>query len=121
MQHLNPVATSYSYERIQLYVFSLLVAGSSSVRRVAQLSRHFPHLKCESVRGNLNTRLRKLQEGDKYAGLVLAAAGIHRMGWDVDLVSSFSLLSKYPLEGGIYPNNSRDVYFYIYWVSAYMG
>ncbi|KAF2350597.1 Porphobilinogen deaminase N-terminal, partial [Trinorchestia longiramus] len=57
------------------------VLGSSSVRRVAQLRRHFPHLQFESVRGNLNTRLNKLISSHHYAGLVLAAAGVHRMGW----------------------------------------
>ena len=60
------------------------VVGTSSLRRVAQLKRNFPELKFESVRGNLNTRLRKLDEGDggvSYDALVLATAGLDRMGW----------------------------------------
>lgn len=60
------------------------VVGTSSLRRVAQLKRNFPGLKFESVRGNLNTRLRKLDEGDsgiRYDALVLATAGLDRMGW----------------------------------------
>jgi hydroxymethylbilane synthase len=57
------------------------VLGSSSLRRVAQLGRKFPHLSFSDVRGNLNTRLRKLDEGGKYDGLVLAVAGLERMGW----------------------------------------
>ena len=60
------------------------VVGTSSLRRIAQLKRNFPGLKFESVRGNLNTRLRKLDEGDgkiTYDALVLATAGLHRMGW----------------------------------------
>jgi len=58
------------------------VIGTSSVRRIAQLKRKFPHLRFADVRGNLNTRLRKLDEGELYSGLVLAAAGITRLGWN---------------------------------------
>lgn len=60
------------------------VVGTSSLRRVAQLKRNFPALKFESVRGNLNTRLKKLDEGSggvAYDALVLATAGMDRMGW----------------------------------------
>ncbi|KAK4325711.1 hypothetical protein Pmani_003654 [Petrolisthes manimaculis] len=57
------------------------VIGTSSVRRAAQLKRKFPNLRFESVRGNLNTRLRKLDTADDYAALILAAAGVLRMGW----------------------------------------
>uniref|UniRef100_UPI0035902906 porphobilinogen deaminase-like n=1 Tax=Myxine glutinosa TaxID=7769 RepID=UPI0035902906 len=58
------------------------VIGTSSPRRVAQLRRLYPHLVFKDVRGNLNTRLRKLDaEGGPYAALVLAAAGLIRMGW----------------------------------------
>ena len=57
------------------------VLGTSSLRRIAQLSRHYPHLQFENIRGNLNTRLRKLDDDNKYDGIVLAAAGIERLGW----------------------------------------
>ena len=60
------------------------VVGTSSLRRIAQLKKHFPSLIYENVRGNLNTRLRKLDEGDgdiKYDALVLATAGLERMKW----------------------------------------
>lgn len=57
------------------------VIGTSSLRRSAQLKRTFPHLIIEDVRGNLNTRLSKLDNGDKYNALILAAAGMERMGW----------------------------------------
>ncbi|XP_014678106.1 PREDICTED: porphobilinogen deaminase-like [Priapulus caudatus] len=57
------------------------VVGTSSLRRVAQLRRAFPHLRFDDVRGNLNTRLRKLDDGATYDALVLAAAGLERMGW----------------------------------------
>ncbi|XP_071529404.1 porphobilinogen deaminase isoform X1 [Panulirus ornatus] len=57
------------------------VIGTSSLRRSAQLKRRFPDLMFESVRGNLNTRFRKLDSADDYAALILAAAGVVRMGW----------------------------------------
>ena len=58
--------------------FSLPV-GTSSLRRELQLACLFPQATFESVRGNLQTRLRKLDEG-LYGCLVLAAAGLHRLG-----------------------------------------
>ena len=61
----------------------LVCSGTSSLRRAAQLKRHFPHLEIQDVRGNLNTRLRKLdEEGGTYAALVLAVAGVRRMNWE---------------------------------------
>ena len=57
------------------------IIGTSSLRRIAQLKRNFPGLEFKTVRGNLNTRLRKLDEGDDYDALVLATAGLVRMGW----------------------------------------
>lgn len=58
------------------------VIGTSSLRRAAQLQRKFPDFKFESIRGNLNTRFKKLDEDDKYDAIVLAEAGLRRMGWD---------------------------------------
>lgn len=57
------------------------VIGTSSLRRTAQLSKKYPHLKVENIRGNLNTRLKKLDELGKYQAIVLAAAGLIRIGW----------------------------------------
>ncbi|KAJ1912742.1 porphobilinogen deaminase, partial [Tieghemiomyces parasiticus] len=58
------------------------VVGTSSVRRIAQLRRQFPHLTFADVRGNLNTRLRKLDDPQgTYDALILAVAGMRRMGW----------------------------------------
>jgi len=54
--------------------------GTSSLRRSAQLRKVRPDLVIESVRGNLDTRLRKLDEG-QYDAIVLAAAGLRRLGW----------------------------------------
>ncbi len=55
--------------------------GTSSLRRVAQFRALRPDLVIESVRGNLDTRLRKLDEG-RYDAIVLAAAGLKRLGWE---------------------------------------
>lgn len=54
------------------------VVGTSSLRRQSQLQARFPHLKIESLRGNVQTRLRKLDEG-QYAAIILAAAGLIRL------------------------------------------
>ena len=54
--------------------------GTGSVRRVAQLRRLFPGARFMPIRGNLETRLRKLDSGEHDA-LVLAAAGLHRLGF----------------------------------------
>lgn len=55
------------------------VVGTSSLRRLAQLRHHFPHLEFKDIRGNLNTRLAKLDAGE-YDALILAVAGLHRLG-----------------------------------------
>ncbi|BAZ15703.1 porphobilinogen deaminase [Calothrix sp. NIES-4071] len=55
------------------------IIGSSSLRRLAQLRHHFPHLEFKDVRGNLNTRLAKLDAGE-YDALILAVAGLERLG-----------------------------------------
>jgi len=55
------------------------IVGTSSLRRQSQLQARFPHLRIESLRGNLQTRLRKLDEG-QYAAIILAAAGLIRLG-----------------------------------------
>ncbi|MEL6326982.1 MAG: hydroxymethylbilane synthase [Cyanobacteria bacterium J06626_23] len=55
------------------------VIGTSSLRRLAQLRHHFPHFTFKDIRGNLNTRLRKLDEG-QYDAIILAVAGLQRLG-----------------------------------------
>jgi hydroxymethylbilane synthase len=54
------------------------VVGTSSLRRLAQLRHHFPHFSFKDVRGNLNTRLKKLDDGE-YDALILAVAGLERL------------------------------------------
>ncbi len=55
------------------------IVGTSSLRRLAQLRYHYPHLVFKDVRGNVITRLEKLDSGD-YDCLILAAAGLGRLG-----------------------------------------
>ncbi|MFY9327247.1 MAG: hydroxymethylbilane synthase [Georgfuchsia sp.] len=55
------------------------VVGTSSLRRESQLRERYPHLVVTSLRGNLDTRLRKLDGGD-YDAIILAAAGLTRLG-----------------------------------------
>lgn len=55
--------------------------GTSSLRRRSQLRHLRPDLEVVDLRGNLNTRLAKLDSGD-YDAIILAAAGVHRLGWE---------------------------------------
>jgi len=57
--------------------------GTSSMRRSAQLRRARPDLEIKPLRGNLQTRLRKLNQGD-FDAIVLAKAGLERMGLDIE-------------------------------------
>ncbi|UBF27688.1 hydroxymethylbilane synthase [Kovacikia minuta CCNUW1] len=57
------------------------VIGTSSLRRLAQLRHHYPHFTFKDVRGNLNTRLAKLDSGE-YDALILAVAGLQRLGME---------------------------------------
>ena len=58
------------------------VIGTSSLRRRAQLHRFRSDLDIIDLRGNINTRMRKLREG-VYDGIILAEAGLVRLGWDI--------------------------------------
>ena len=55
------------------------VVGTSSLRRESQLRARFPHLQVQPLRGNVQTRLRKLDEG-AFTAIILAAAGLKRLG-----------------------------------------
>jgi hydroxymethylbilane synthase len=54
------------------------IIGTSSLRRLAQLRHHYPHLEFKDIRGNVNTRLAKLDAGE-YDGIILAVAGLQRL------------------------------------------
>lgn len=63
--------------------------GCASLRRKLQLERLYPGIRVEPVRGNLQTRLRKLDEG-QYSALILAAAGLKRLGIEKRISRFFS-------------------------------
>ena len=54
--------------------------GTSSLRRAAQMRHLRPNVQVQDIRGNVDTRLRKLDEG-RYDAILLASAGLHRLGW----------------------------------------
>lgn len=74
------------------------VVGTSSLRRTVLLHALRPDLKIEALRGNLDTRLRKLDEG-QYAGIVLATAGLKRLGLAERIRHSFDLTRMMPAAG----------------------
>lgn len=74
------------------------VVGTSSLRRTVLLQALRPDLKIEPLRGNLDTRLRKLDEGH-YAGIVLASAGLKRLGLKDRIRHTFALERMTPAAG----------------------
>ncbi|MCL4162364.1 UNVERIFIED_CONTAM: hypothetical protein GTU68_006428 [Idotea baltica] len=74
------------------------VVGTSSLRRQSQIQARFPHLKIESLRGNVQTRLRKLDEG-QYAAIILAAAGLIRLELGDRINSLISAKDSIPAVG----------------------
>jgi hydroxymethylbilane synthase len=87
------------------------VVGTSSLRRTVLLRALRPDLKIEPLRGNLDTRLRKLDEG-QYAGIVLAAAGLKRLGLTSRIRHIFETEQMLPAAGqgalGIEIRSDRD-------------
>jgi hydroxymethylbilane synthase len=76
----DPADALVVHSKCKDYQIDTLPPGTSSLRRLAQLRHHFPHLDFKDVRGNLNTRLQKLDNGE-YDALILAYAGLHRLGF----------------------------------------
>ncbi len=72
--------------------------GTSSLRRVVQLLAERPDLRIEPLRGNLDTRLRKLDEG-QYDAIVLAAAGLKRLGLSARIRAVFDVKRMIPAAG----------------------
>lgn len=72
------------------------VVGTSSIRRSAQLKKNFPHLLFESVRGNVHTRLRKLDDPNgQYECIILAVAGLKRLGLEGRITSCLDVPDMY--------------------------
>lgn len=74
------------------------VIGTASLRRQAQLLHARPDLKITMLRGNLDTRLRKLREG-QFDAIVLAAAGLHRLAWSQEITEYLSPALSLPAIG----------------------
>ncbi len=74
------------------------VVGTSSLRRMALLRALRPDLKIEGLRGNLDTRLKKLDDG-LYDGIVLAAAGLKRLGLEARIRATFAPEEMLPAAG----------------------
>lgn len=72
--------------------------GTSSLRRQAQLRARLPHLNVDTLRGNVNTRLRKLDEG-QYDAILLAAAGLKRLGFDQRITAVLAPEESLPAVG----------------------
>ncbi|WP_139992520.1 hydroxymethylbilane synthase [Kurthia sp. Dielmo] len=64
------------------------VVGTSSLRRSSQLLKARPDLKIKWIRGNVDTRLQKL-ETEEYDAIILAASGLNRLGWSNDVVTEY--------------------------------
>ena len=88
------------------------VVGTSSLRREAMLRARYPHLVVEPLRGNLDTRLAKLDRGD-YAAIILAAAGLKRLGLGQRIRALIDADDSLPAAGqgalGIEIRSDRDV------------
>jgi hydroxymethylbilane synthase len=74
------------------------VIGTSSLRRSCQLLHIRPDLKIEQLRGNLDTRIRKLDEG-QFDAIILAAAGVKRLGWSERITEILSTETSLPAIG----------------------
>jgi len=74
------------------------VVGTSSLRRQAQIAARYPALEIRPLRGNLDTRIAKLDRGD-YSAIVLAAAGLKRLGLAARIRSTLSVDESLPAAG----------------------
>ncbi len=74
------------------------IVGTSSLRREAQLRERYPHLVVRPLRGNLDTRLAKLDRGE-YGAIILAAAGLRRLGLETRIRSLLSVQDSLPAAG----------------------
>lgn len=82
--------------------------GTGSLRRGAQILHHFPNLQILSIRGNVDTRIRKLKESGEFDAIVLAVAGLERMGLGEEITEVISADIMLPAPGqGIVAIESR--------------
>ncbi len=87
-EKVNDVILSFD-PNFKLERDSKVLIGTSSTRRKALFKKHYPNVTTAESRGNLQTRLRKLEE-KQFDALMLAYAGVYRMGYDNLIVHTFS-------------------------------
>ncbi len=93
----HDVVVSYNSD-FKLDAADKWLVGTSSTRRIAMLKHYYPNIRTTNMRGNLQTRMRKLEEGQCDA-LVLAYAGVHRMGFEEFIVEHLPLQEFTPQAG----------------------
>lgn len=76
------------------------IIATSSIRRIAQWKRRYPHHKVVDIRGNVNTRLRKLKESN-WSGAIFAAAGLERIGLRPENAIDLDWMIPAPAQGAV--------------------
>jgi hydroxymethylbilane synthase len=101
-------ATVVNFEAALSHIGEMPSIATGSIRRIAQLSAVLPHARFVPIRGNVDTRLRKLDAGE-YEALVLAAAGLTRLGFETRISAAIPLDVCIPAPGqGIVAIEIRD-------------
>lgn len=96
-EKVNDVLVSYD-KSLRLNSGKPFVVGTSSTRRVAMLKHYYPHIQTIDMRGNLQTRMAKLESGVCDA-IILAYAGVHRMGYEEHIAEMISTNKFTPAVG----------------------
>ena len=96
-EKVNDVLVSFD-KSLSLESGKSFVVGTSSTRRVAMLKHYYPHIQTVDMRGNLQTRMGKLESGACDA-LILAYAGVHRMGYEEHIAELISIDKFTPAVG----------------------
>jgi hydroxymethylbilane synthase len=106
---VNDVLVSHNTE-LSLKSGQAFVVGTSSTRRIAMLKHFYPHIRTVNMRGNLQTRMRKMEEGQCDA-LLLAYAGVHRMEYSEHIAERISVQEFTPAvgQGSIAVETSRSL------------
>ena len=96
-EKVNDVLVSFN-KTLRLDSGKPFVVGTSSTRRVAMLKHYYPHIQTVDMRGNLQTRMAKLESGVCDA-IILAYAGVHRMGYEEHIAEMISTDTFTPAVG----------------------
>ncbi len=105
---LSRDTTVVNFEAALAHIGEMPSIATGSIRRIAQLSAVLPHARFAPIRGNVDTRLRKLDAGE-YEALVLAAAGLRRLGFEARISAAIPLDVCIPAPGqGIVALEIRD-------------